>query len=83
MLNQIFSLYIESLIYTTIAVGIVDGLWIGLRMIRRKDKTAKERQSHLYDVLLIAIMTIPVLSFGSADCFQSLITCKKSGALLD
>ncbi|KGM37733.1 MULTISPECIES: DUF4059 family protein [Streptococcus] len=64
MLNQIFSLYIESLIYTTIAVGIVDGLWIGLRMIRRKDKTAKERQSHLYDVLLIAIMTIPVLSFA-------------------
>lgn len=33
-------------------------------MIRRKDKTAKERQSHLYDVLLIAIMTIPVLSFA-------------------
>ena len=64
MLNQIFSLYIESLIYTTIAVGIVDGLWISLRMIRRKDKTAKERQSHLYDVLLIAIMTIPVLSFA-------------------
>ena len=64
MLNQIFSLYIESLIYTTIAVGIVDGLWIGLRMIRRKDKTAKERQSHLYDVFLIAIMTIPVLSFA-------------------
>ena len=64
MLNQIFSLYIESLIYTTIAVEIVDGFWIGLRMIRRKDKTAKERQSHLYDVLLIAIMTIPVLSFA-------------------
>lgn len=64
MLNQIFSLYIESLIYTTIAVGIVDGFWIGLRMIRRKDKTAKERQSHLYDVFLIAIMTIPVLSFA-------------------
>ena len=64
MLNQIFSLYIESLIYTTIAVGIVDSFWIGLRMIRRKDKTAKERQSHLYDVLLIAIMTIPVLSFA-------------------
>jgi hypothetical protein len=34
-------------------------------MIRRKDKTAKERQSHLYDVLLIVIMTIPVLSFAT------------------
>lgn len=64
MLNQIFSLYIESLIYTTIGVGIIAGLWIGLRMICRIDKTAKARQSHLYDVLLIAIMTIPILSFA-------------------
>ena len=63
MLDQIFALYIESLLYT--AVGIIAGLWIGLRMIRRKDKTAKERQSHLYDVLLIVIMTIPVLSFAT------------------
>ena len=43
MLDQIFALYIESLIYTAVGVGIIAGLWIGLRMIRRKDKTAKER----------------------------------------
>ena len=60
MLDQIFALYIESLIYTAVGVGIIAGLWIGLRMIRRKDKTAKERQSHL-----IVIMTIPVLSFAT------------------
>jgi hypothetical protein len=65
MLDQIFALYIESLIYTAVGVGIIAGLWIGLRMIRRKDKTAKERQSHLYDVLLIVIMTIPILSFAT------------------
>lgn len=65
MLNQIFSLYIQSLLYTTIGVGLLAGIWIGLRMLRRKDKTARERQSHLYDVLLIAIMTIPVLSFAT------------------
>ena len=65
MFNQIFSLYIQSLLYTTVGVAILAGLWIGLRMLRRKDKTAKERQAHLYDVLLIAIMTIPVLSFAT------------------
>ena len=35
MLDQIFALYIESLIYTAVGVGIIAGLWIGLRMIRR------------------------------------------------
>ncbi|MDO4667165.1 MAG: DUF4059 family protein [Streptococcus sp.] len=65
MLNQIFLLYIESLIYTTIGVVILSGLWIIFRMIRRKDKTVKERQNHLYDVLLIDIMTIPILSFAT------------------
>lgn len=64
MLDQIFALYIESLLYTAVGVGIIAGLWIGMRMLRRKDKTTKERQSHLYDVLLIVIMTIPVLSFA-------------------
>ena len=64
MLDQIFALYIESLLYTAVGVGIIAGLWIGLRMLRRKDKTAKERQSHLYDVLLNChLWTIPVPVF--------------------
>ncbi|EFM28139.1 hypothetical protein HMPREF9319_0347 [Streptococcus equinus ATCC 700338] len=28
------------------------------------DKTVKERQAFLYDVLMMSIMTIPVLSFA-------------------
>lgn len=35
-----------------------------LRAARKTDKTAKERQLHLYDILLIDIMTIPVLTFA-------------------
>ncbi|MBP2623469.1 DUF4059 family protein [Streptococcus oricebi] len=65
MLNQIFSLYIESLIITSILVAVLSGLWILFRAFRRKDRTAKERQAHLYDVLLIAIMTIPILTFAT------------------
>ncbi|GGE31020.1 DUF4059 family protein [Streptococcus himalayensis] len=64
MFAQILSLYLQSLLFTTIVIGVVLGVWIGLRAIRNKDKTAKARQAHLYDMLLIGVMTIPVLSFA-------------------
>ena len=64
MLNQLLSLYIESLIITSVGVLVASAVWIGLRAALKKDKTAKERQLHLYDILLIDIMTIPVLTFA-------------------
>ncbi|MEW4355222.1 DUF4059 family protein [Streptococcus pneumoniae] len=64
MFSQILSLYLQSLLLTTILVGTLLGIWIGIRAIRNKDKTAKARQAHLYDMLLIGVMTIPVLSFA-------------------
>ena len=64
MLNQLLSLYIESLIITSIGVLVASAVWIVLRVARKTDKTAKERQLHLYDILLIDIMTIPVLTFA-------------------
>ena len=47
MLNQLLSLYIESLIITSVGVLVFSAVWIGLRAARKKDKTAKERQLHL------------------------------------
>lgn len=64
MLKQLLSLYIESLIITSIGVFVASAIWIGLRAARKTDKTAKERKLHLYDILLIDIMTIPVLTFA-------------------
>ena len=64
MLSRVFLLYLESLLITALLVGIFLGLWIGLLAVRRFDKTIKERQAHLYDTLLIAVMTIPILSFA-------------------
>ena len=64
MLKQIFSLYIESLLLTTALIGGLSGILILARMASRKDKTAKARQAHLFDVLLIDIVTIPILSFA-------------------
>lgn len=64
MLFRVFILYLESLLITALLVGSFLGLWIGLRAVRRVDKTARDRQVHLYDMLLIAVMTIPILSFA-------------------
>lgn len=64
MLSRVFLLYLESLLITTLLVGSFLGLCIGLRALQRVDKTIKNRQAHLYDMLLIAVMTIPILSFA-------------------
>ena len=64
MLNKLLSLYLQSLVTTTILVGIASCIWIGYRALKKKDKTAKQRQAHLYDILLIDIMTIPILTFA-------------------
>ena len=62
MLQRIFSLYLQSLFLTTAFIGGLSGVWILLRIASRKDKT--ERQAHLFDVLMIDVMTIPILSFA-------------------
>jgi hypothetical protein len=65
MLLQIFTLYIESLLLTMLVILIVLGLWIGLRALSGVDKTAKERQAHLFDMMMIGVLTTPVLSFAT------------------
>ena len=65
MLLQIFSLYFQSLVLTMLLVLIVLGLWIGLRALSGVDKTAKARQAHLYDMIMIGVLTVPVLSFAT------------------
>ena len=65
MLLQIFSLYFQSLVLTMLLVLIILGLWIGLRALSGVDKTAKARQAHLYDIIMIGVLTVPVLSFAT------------------
>ena len=65
MLLQIFSLYFQSLVLTMLLVLIIVGLWIGLRALSGVDKTAKARQAHLYDMIMIGVLTVPVLSFAT------------------
>ena len=65
MLVQLFALYLESLVLTILLVLVVLGIWIGLRALSGVDKTAKERQALLYDMIMIGVLTIPVLSFAT------------------
>ena len=65
MLLQIFSLYFQSLVLTILLVLVFLGIWIGLRALSGVDKTAKARQAHLYDMIMIGVLTIPVLSFAT------------------
>lgn len=63
MFLEIFSLYIKGLLLAIIFVFLVGIIWNFWRATHKLDKTAKERQAFLYDVLMMSIMTIPVLSF--------------------
>ena len=65
MLVQLFALYLESLVLTMGVVVRVFGPWIGFRALSGVDKTARERQAHLYDMIMIGVLTIPVLSFAT------------------
>ena len=64
MLLQLFSLYFESLFFTTFLVLIFLGIWFGLRAMSGVDKTAKARKAHLYDMIMIGVLVVPVLSFA-------------------
>lgn len=64
MLQTILSLYLQSLLLAAVAVIFVSLIWFLARMIKRTDKTLQARQEVLYDLLIINVMTIPVISFG-------------------
>ena len=64
MFLEIFSPYIKGLLLAIVFVFLVGIIWNFWRAARKLDKTAKERQAFLYDILMISIMVIPVLSFA-------------------
>ena len=64
MFLEIFGLYIQGSLLSIISVVLAGVIWNFWRANRKYDKTAKERQAFLYDILMISIMVIPVLSFA-------------------
>ncbi|HGD2457693.1 TPA: DUF4059 family protein [Streptococcus agalactiae] len=64
MFLEIAKVYLQGLGLASITVILVGIIWVFWRAKKNIDKTARERQAVLYDVLLIALMTAPILAFA-------------------
>ncbi|HFN2792150.1 TPA: DUF4059 family protein [Streptococcus pyogenes] len=74
MLVEIFSLYVKGLILSSLTMMLICLIWTLWRAKTKRDKTLIERQSFLYEMLMVAILTIPILSFA----FMSILVVIKS-----
>ncbi|EKS19792.1 hypothetical protein HMPREF9318_01314 [Streptococcus urinalis FB127-CNA-2] len=64
MFIEIFGLYVQGLLLSFVSVFLFCVFWLLYRVRQKKDKTLKERQAFLYDIMMIMIMTIPILAFA-------------------
>ncbi|HES0204082.1 TPA: DUF4059 family protein [Streptococcus pyogenes] len=74
MLVEIFSLYVKGLILSSLTMILICLIWTLWRTKTKRDKTLIERQAFLYEMLMVAILTIPILSFA----FMSILVVIKS-----
>ncbi|EFM33946.1 membrane protein [Streptococcus pyogenes] len=74
MLVEIFSLYVKGLILSSLTMMLICLIWTLWRAKTQRDKTLIERQAFLYEMLMVAILTIPILSFA----FMSILVVIKS-----
>ena len=64
MLTDIFKFYLQGLFMAIVFVIFAVIFWISYRALKLKDKTIKERQNTLYDGIMMALISIPILSFA-------------------
>lgn len=74
MLQTLVSFYLQGLLLATVFVLVVGLIYMINRAYKNVDKTARERQEVLYDVLMISILTVPIFSFA----FMALLLVIKS-----
>ncbi|HEP1710601.1 TPA: DUF4059 family protein [Streptococcus pyogenes] len=74
MLVEIFNLYVKGLILSSLTMILICLIWTLWRAKTKRDKTLIERQAFLYEMLMVAILTIPILSFA----FMSILVVIKS-----
>lgn len=63
-MQRILSLYLQSLLLAAIVVLTLSLIWFLRRAFKGVDKTYQERRGVLFDLVMINIMTIPIVSFG-------------------
>lgn len=74
MLHTLVSFYLQGLLLAAIVVFITGLTYMVNRAYKKVDKTAREKQEVLYDVLMICILTTPIFSFA----FMALLLVIKS-----
>ncbi|AXJ12337.1 DUF4059 family protein [Streptococcus pluranimalium] len=74
MLHTLVSFYLQGLLLAAIVVFITGLAYMVNRAFKKVDKTAREKQEVLYDVLMICILTTPIFSFA----FMALLLVIKS-----
>ncbi|HHL9881696.1 TPA: DUF4059 family protein, partial [Streptococcus pyogenes] len=62
------------LILSSLTMILICLIWTLWRAKTKRDKTLIERQAFLYEMLMVAILTIPILSFA----FMSILVVIKS-----
>ena len=60
----ILELYIKGLIFSFLVVAVCAGIYLFAYLVRRTDKTRVERRNRVIDTILIAVLTVPILSFA-------------------
>ncbi|HER4033747.1 TPA: DUF4059 family protein, partial [Streptococcus pyogenes] len=66
--------YVKGLILSSLTMILICLIWTLWRAKTKRDKTLIERQAFLYEMLMVAILTIPILSFA----FMSILVVIKS-----
>lgn len=61
-MQAILAIYLKSLLISAVVVLILSGLYMLGTISRNYDKPLSVRQNKIFDVLLIDILTIPILS---------------------
>lgn len=64
MFFQMVQFYGSGLLVAFVLILIVSGVWLLWCISKRKDKTTKERQAFLYDLMMITLITVPILAFA-------------------
>lgn len=63
-MQAILSIYLKSLVISTVLIVIISGIYLLGVISRNYDKPKNIRQNRIFDILLIDILTIPIFSFA-------------------
>ncbi|MGT2908110.1 DUF4059 family protein [Streptococcus dentiloxodontae] len=64
MLLSILKFYLLGLLIAFVLTFVLSAIWISYRAVRKKDRTIRERQSVLYDAIMMSMVAIPILAFA-------------------